>query len=279
MESCATLLTVQESFIGQWPILNADNVGIDQIDPHTYYLWRNVFASVNFLRILNKLTKNKHSRTMMLVVFKSTPILKRCLKLRIGIFQFYILKLLKMQARYLGRQWRRTNMEVISAIYMKLRHRLNDDWAFANETRCKSWDFQIEERDIKGEIERFNIRRYGGIYPEHVFPMDVKDSINGVAGANAGKLMGLADPDPEEKEESSDESEDEEEDFDVEDYMPYDTDLCTVLGEQIELTPHFKRNYEKWLDESVFNNPIDWDNLLMSNEELEQKFRDEEAGK
>lgn len=84
---------------------------------------------------------------MMLVVFKSTPILKRCLKLRCvgfldggfekgferqsaylihhfqGIFQFYILKLLKMQARYLGRQWRRTNMEVISAIYMKLRHR------------------------------------------------------------------------------------------------------------------------------------------------------------
>jgi hypothetical protein len=66
----------------EWPVLNADNVGADQTDNQTYFLWRNVFASVNLVRILNKLTKNKHSRTMMLVVFKSTPILKRCLKLR-----------------------------------------------------------------------------------------------------------------------------------------------------------------------------------------------------
>ena len=91
-----------------------------------------------------------------------------------GIFQFYTLKLLKMQARYLGRQWRRTNMEVISAIYMKIRHRLNDDWAFANETRCKSWDFQAEERQLKLAIEKFNFRRYGHIYPELAISVDVK---------------------------------------------------------------------------------------------------------
>lgn len=69
-------------FLEEWPVLNAENVGIEQNDGQTYFLWRNVFGSVNLLRILNKLTKNKHSRTMMLVVFKSTPILKRILKLR-----------------------------------------------------------------------------------------------------------------------------------------------------------------------------------------------------
>lgn len=41
-----------------------------------YCLWRNLFSAVNLLRLLNKLTKWKHSRMMMLVVFKSAPILK-----------------------------------------------------------------------------------------------------------------------------------------------------------------------------------------------------------
>ncbi|CAL4212627.1 unnamed protein product, partial [Meganyctiphanes norvegica] len=42
--------------------------------------WRNMFSCTNLLRILNKLCKWKHSRIMMLVVFKSAPILKRTLK-------------------------------------------------------------------------------------------------------------------------------------------------------------------------------------------------------
>lgn len=68
----------------------------------------------------------------MLVVFKSAPILKRTLKVRHAMMQLYVLKLLKMQTRYLGRQWRKTNMKTISAIYAKVRHRLNDDWAYGN---------------------------------------------------------------------------------------------------------------------------------------------------
>ncbi|TMS35402.1 hypothetical protein L596_002813 [Steinernema carpocapsae] len=149
----------------QWPVLNVDNVDESETHAHKYFVWRNVFATINLLRVLNKLTKWKHVRTMMLVVFKSAPILKRALRVKLGILQLYVLKLLKMQARYLGRQWRRTNMEVISAIYTKVRHRLNDDWAYANETRSKSFDFQMEEKTLKYAIERFNARRYAHIYP------------------------------------------------------------------------------------------------------------------
>ena len=47
-------------------------------------------------------------------------------------FQLYVLKLLKMQTKYLGRQWRKSNMKTMSAIYTKVRHRLNDDWAYGN---------------------------------------------------------------------------------------------------------------------------------------------------
>lgn len=70
----------------------------------------------------------------MLVVFKSAPILKRSLKVRHAMMQLYVLKLLKMQTKYLGRQWRKTNMKTISVIYAKVRHRLNDDWAYGNGT-------------------------------------------------------------------------------------------------------------------------------------------------
>jgi len=117
----------------EWPTLSAENVEEEgSTASGRYFLWRNVFSSINLLRVLNKLTKWKHARTMMLVVFKSAPILKRSLKVKQAIFQLFVLKLLKMQAKYLGRQWRRSNMEIMSSIYSKVRHRLNDDWAYGN---------------------------------------------------------------------------------------------------------------------------------------------------
>lgn len=124
------------------------------------FCWRNLFSCINLLRILNKLTKWKHSRTMMLVVFKSAPILKRALKVKQAMMQLYVLKLLKVQTKYLGRQWRKSNMKTMSAIYQKVRHRLNDDWAYGNDLDARPWDFQAEECALRANIERFNSRRY-----------------------------------------------------------------------------------------------------------------------
>uniref|UniRef100_A0A4W5KVL7 Striatin interacting protein 2 n=1 Tax=Hucho hucho TaxID=62062 RepID=A0A4W5KVL7_9TELE len=124
------------------------------------FCWRNLFSCINLLRILNKLTKWKHSRTMMLVVFKSAPILKRALKVKQAMMQLYVLKLLKIQTKYLGRQWRKSNMKTMSAIYQKVRHRLNDDWAYGNDIDARPWDFQAEECALRESIEKFNSRRY-----------------------------------------------------------------------------------------------------------------------
>ena len=57
--------------------------------------------------------------------------------------QLYILKLLKVQTKYLGRQWRKSNMKTMSAIYQKVRHRLTDDWAYGNDLDARPWDFQV----------------------------------------------------------------------------------------------------------------------------------------
>ncbi|XP_044741367.1 striatin-interacting protein 1 homolog isoform X2 [Chrysoperla carnea] len=155
--------------IGEHPELTTEAI---EIGDSAAYSWRNMFSCINMLRILNKLTKWKHSRIMMLVVFKSAPILKRTLKVRHAMTQLYVLKLLKMQTKYLGRQWRKSNMKTISAIYAKVRHRLNDDWAFGNDLDARPWDFQAEECALRACVDRFNNRRYFNNKDSEYEPVD-----------------------------------------------------------------------------------------------------------
>ncbi|XP_043944773.1 striatin-interacting protein 2 [Protopterus annectens] len=143
--------------VHELPELTAESLEAGDINQ---FCWRNLFSCINLLRILNKLTKWKHSRTMMLVVFKSAPILKRALKVKQAMMQLYVLKLLKIQTKYLGRQWRKSNMKIMSAIYQKVRHHLNDDWAYGNDIDARPWDFQVEECTLRANIEKFNSRRY-----------------------------------------------------------------------------------------------------------------------
>ncbi|KAI8782041.1 striatin-interacting protein 1 [Biomphalaria glabrata] len=165
------VLDFPENVLGDHTELTAENIESGDNQPHC---WRNIFSCINLLRILNKLTKWKHSRTMMLVVFKSAPILKRALKVRHPMMQLYILKLLKMQTKYLGRQWRKSNMKTMSAIYQKVRHRLGDDWAYGNDMDARPWDFQAEECALRACVDRFNNRRYtsGGYVEPDFRPVD-----------------------------------------------------------------------------------------------------------
>lgn len=166
--------------IGEQPDVSLDNLETGDNSPCS---WRNVFSCINLLRILNKLTKWKHSRIMMLIVFKSAPILKRTLKVRHAMMQLYVLKLLKMQTRYLGRQWRKTNMKTISAIYAKVRHRLNDDWAYGNDLEARPWDFQVDECVLRSCVDRFNNLRYTNV-PKDKDMEPVDNSVTSVLGVN-----------------------------------------------------------------------------------------------
>lgn len=266
--------------IGEQPELTSESMLVG--DAATYS-WRNVFSCINLLRILNKLTKWKHSRIMMLVVFKSAPILKRTLKVRHALMQLYVLKLLKMQTKYLGRQWRKSNMKTISAIYAKVRHRLNDDWAFGNDLDARPWDFQADECALKSGVDRFNNRRYlqvnNGILAG-IEGLDYDDPIEGIGGigggggglgVGAGLGGGGVGGDG---------------------LNGGGAALGCVNGggaggpggaggvgggsergnacygglarkpEEIELSEEFKQNYELWLQQEVYNNNIDWDALL-----------------
>ncbi|KAF1766465.1 hypothetical protein GCK72_006422 [Caenorhabditis remanei] len=199
-----------------------------------YFMWRNVFFAINLIRLLNKLVKAKNDRVKMLMVFKSAPVLKRLFKVRVSILQLYVLKAIKMQSRYLGRQWRKSNMDIISAIYSRVRHRMTDDWAFASDIKRKC-DYQKEDSLIKASIERFHSRRYSKLYPQFAIevndaPMPGDDYLNRV---------------------------------DMRDFEPVDTCAHSVLGANINLGRQFKKGYEKWLEQEVFQASIDWDKLLI----------------
>uniref|UniRef100_A0A803XX45 Striatin interacting protein 2 n=1 Tax=Meleagris gallopavo TaxID=9103 RepID=A0A803XX45_MELGA len=155
--------------VHELPELTAESL---EAGDNNQFCWRNLFSCINLLRILNKLTKWKHSRTMMLVVFKSAPILKRALKVKQAMMQLYVLKLLKIQTKYLGRQWRKSNMKTMSAIYQKVRHRMNDDWAYGNDIDARPWDFQAEECTLRASIEAFNSRRYDKPQDSEFAPVD-----------------------------------------------------------------------------------------------------------
>ena len=61
--------------------------------------------------------KGKPWRVIWLVKYKATNIFKKTLLVKHGVFQLYVLKVIKLHARFLGRQWRKNNMDVVSGIY------------------------------------------------------------------------------------------------------------------------------------------------------------------
>lgn len=236
-KNCIPIHDFPSCVIGEQPELTSD-LAIGDSEP---YSWRNIFSCINLLRILNKLTKWKNSRIMMLVVFKSAPILKRTLKVRQSLMQLYVLKLLKMQTKYLGRQWRKTNMKIISAIYEKVRHHLNDDWAFGNDLDARPWDFQAEECTLRTCVDRFNNRRYSSLSNGQRYS---EQNLGGMNQQIGNELNGIV----------ANEND-----------MNFHNLLNDIVDENFELTNEFKKNYDLWLKEEVFCNKddaINWDEIL-----------------
>uniref|UniRef100_A0A671SYP5 Striatin-interacting protein 1 homolog n=1 Tax=Sinocyclocheilus anshuiensis TaxID=1608454 RepID=A0A671SYP5_9TELE len=141
--------------VHEMPELTAESL---EAGDSNQFCWCNLFSCINLLRILNKITKWKHSRTMMLVVFKSAPILKRALKVKQAMMQLYVLKLLKIQTKYLGRQGaepvRKTRSQILKNI------------------DARPWDFQAEECALRESIEKFNTHRYDKNQNSDFTPVD-----------------------------------------------------------------------------------------------------------
>ncbi|RIA96253.1 hypothetical protein C1645_872211 [Glomus cerebriforme] len=124
------------------------------------YCWRNFFSAINFLRILQKLTKKKTHRILLLVQYKSSAILKRILKVSHPLLELYALKVLKNQIPFIGRKWRQSNMKIITSIYLHCRPDLRDEWIVSSDTDAEIEDALPQEQNLRALIKFYNERNY-----------------------------------------------------------------------------------------------------------------------
>ncbi|ORY85409.1 hypothetical protein BCR35DRAFT_302898 [Leucosporidium creatinivorum] len=137
----------------------------DEVELITDYSWRNFFAVINFVHILQKLTKRKTHRVLLLVQYKSSAILKRILKVSHPTLQLYVLKVIKSQVPYCGRKWRQSNMKVITAIYLHCRPDLRDEWLTGVDVDADVEESLPHEQALRTLVRFFNTKHYGSYAP------------------------------------------------------------------------------------------------------------------
>lgn len=128
--------------------------------PITEFSRRNFFALINYLRVLQKICKNKAHRNLLLVHYKSSNILRKALKVPQHELRLYTLKLFKNQVPYCGRKWRQSNMRVITAVYLHCRPELRDEWLAGSDVDAEVEEALPLEQALRSLTHWFNVRRY-----------------------------------------------------------------------------------------------------------------------
>ncbi|KAE9406015.1 hypothetical protein BT96DRAFT_852276 [Gymnopus androsaceus JB14] len=132
----------------------------EEVEMVTDFSWRNFFSTINFAKIMQKLSKNRSHRIWMLVQYKSSAVLKRMLRVQHPMLQLHLLKLIKSQVPFCGRKWRQTNMKVITAIYLNCRPDLRDEWLTGTEVDDVT-DASAQEQALRHLVKFYNNKRYG----------------------------------------------------------------------------------------------------------------------
>ncbi|GAA5862850.1 hypothetical protein JCM8547_006570 [Rhodosporidiobolus lusitaniae] len=150
------------------------------------YSWRNFFSTINFVHILQKLTKRKTHRVLLMVQYKSSAILKRILKVSHPTLQLYVLKVIKSQIPYCGRKWRQSNMKVITAIYLHCRPDLRDEWLAGVDVDADVEESLPHEQALRSLVRFFNTKHYSTFAPSlHRRSSDAPHGPNGSGGNGA----------------------------------------------------------------------------------------------
>jgi hypothetical protein len=129
-------------------------------EPITTFSWRSFFTSINYLRIMQKICKNKAHRNLMLVSYKSSQFLRKSLKVPQPELRLYTLKLFKNQVPYCGRKWRQSNMRVITAVYLHCRPELRDDWLAGSDVDAEVDESVPLEQALRSLTHWHNLKRY-----------------------------------------------------------------------------------------------------------------------
>lgn len=128
--------------------------------PITDFSRRNFFSLINYLRVMQKICKNKAYRNLLLVQYKSSTILRKSLRIPQQELRLYTLKLFKNQVPYCGRKWRQSNMRVITAVYLHCRPELRDEWLAGSDVDAEVDSALPLEQALRSLTHWLNLRRY-----------------------------------------------------------------------------------------------------------------------
>ncbi|KAK2591014.1 Factor arrest protein 11 [Conoideocrella luteorostrata] len=128
-------------------------------EPITDFSWRNFFSLINYLRVLQKICKNKAHRNLLLVQYKSSTILRKSLRIPQPELRLYTLKLFKNQVPYCGRKWRQSNMRVITAVYLHCRPELRDEWLAGSDVDAEVDTALPLEQALRSLTHWLNVRK------------------------------------------------------------------------------------------------------------------------
>ena len=135
-------------------------------EPITDFSRRNFFSLINYLRVMQKICKNKAHRNLLLVQYKSSTIIRKSLKIPQPELRLYTLKLFKNQVPYCGRKWRQGNMRVITAVYLHCRPELRDEWLAGSDVDAEVDSALPLEQALRSLTHWQNLRRY----PDKIAP-------------------------------------------------------------------------------------------------------------
>ncbi|KAI9033867.1 hypothetical protein CLU79DRAFT_725928 [Phycomyces nitens] len=167
-----TSVVATKSDVDQYSLLTHLGVQRDddeQQDNGIYTSQRNMFWTINLLRVLQMLSKRKTARILLLVQYKSSAILKRVLKIKNPTMELYTLKIIQSQTRFLGRRWRYLNMKTVSAIYMRNQPLLRDDWLVTVDSEKELEAADAQEKHLRVLVQLYHGQRY---LPEMLPPAD-----------------------------------------------------------------------------------------------------------
>ncbi|RKP13938.1 hypothetical protein BJ684DRAFT_19611 [Piptocephalis cylindrospora] len=201
--------------------------------------WRNTFAMVNFLRVLQSLTKHQGARIRLLLQYKAHATLRKVLDFEEAEVQRYGLKVCKSLVPFVSRKWRHINMHVISGIYMQCPQSLRDDWLMGGEMEILDEEARRHEENLLDLVEYYNTQiMCPGPTTSRGVSRQERETADEMAHRLAVSTLAYTSPsdlDKDKKEDTTDVEEEEEEE---------------EVGE-FDLT--FINDYERWLENEVFS--------------------------
>ena len=146
---------------------------------------------LNILRILQRVHKHAPAERIEthLLQYKAAFVLRKILMCGFTSAQYYGLKLVKIQAKYMGKKWKQMNMRIISAIHRNIRADLDDDWLVSSNLEEDKEGFT--EEDVRRVVKAYNDFHFGnGYYAASESQQEALELENIIEGSQCSQFMG-----------------------------------------------------------------------------------------